>query len=136
LYYNHIIMKFPAGVIEVRDQATKDQIDAAMLFMKNSIFFDNAGADGNWPAPQAAPAVDFDEKAIFTNAAWSNREVDPMLGDALSLTAPNFKPAAASPAMTGGAAPPDDGFFDKMATFVGAIGADDWTAGWTAYPQN
>ena len=32
----------------------------------------------------------------------------------------------------GGEAPPADGFFDATATFVGAIGSDDWTAGWTA----
>ena len=45
-----------------------------------------------------------------------------MLGDARSLTAPNFKPATGSPALTGGAAPPNDGFFDTTATFVGAVG--------------
>jgi hypothetical protein len=106
-----------------------------MLFMKNSIFFDNKGMDGNWPAPMTAG--DIDEKSIFLNAAWNNREVDPMLpAESTSLTAPNFKPAAGSPALTGGATPPDDGFFDKTATFVGAIGDTDWTAGWTAYPAN
>jgi hypothetical protein len=26
--------------------------------------------------------------------------------------------------------------FDAAATFIGAIGADDWTVGWTEYPQN
>jgi hypothetical protein len=38
--------------------------------------------------------------------------------------------------MTGGATPPADGFFDPTATFIGAMGVEDWTAGWTAYPQN
>ena len=133
-YYNHIITKWASGVIEVRDMDTMNQITANMLFVKNSIFFDNMGADGNWPAPMATG--DIDEKAVFTNAAWSNRELDPLLGEASSLTAPSFKPATGSPALTGGATPPDDGFFDKTATFVGAVGADDWTAGWTAYPQN
>jgi hypothetical protein len=135
-YYNHIITKWASGVVEVRDMDTLNQINAtpSNLFIKNSIFFDNMGADGNWPAPMATG--DIDEKTIFTNAAWMNREVDPMLGDPSNLTAPNFKPAAASPALTGGATPPDDGFFDKTATFVGAVGSEDWTAGWTAYPQN
>jgi hypothetical protein len=134
-YYNHIITKWPSGAIEVRDTQTNDQITAGMLFVKNSIFWDNKGAnDTNWPAAQATG--DIDEKAIFTAAAWMNREVDPMLGDATSLTAPNFKPAAASPAQTGGATPPTDGFFDPAATFVGAVGTEDWTAGWTTYPQN
>lgn len=141
MYYNHIIMKWPLGVITVRDQETMDQITAGNLFVKNSIFFDNMGADGNWPAPAtgtaAAPILDFDEKMIFTNPLWNNRDaVDPMLTDPLSLTAPNFKPAAGSPALTGGATPPADGFFDTQAMFVGAVGATDWTTGWTAYPQN
>jgi hypothetical protein len=133
-YYNHIITKWASGVVEVRDADTMAQITANMLFIKNSIFFDNMGADGNWPAAMATG--DIDEKTIFLNTAWMNREVDPMLGDASSLTAPNFKPATGSPALTGGAAPPNDGFFDMTATFVGAVGADDWTAGWTSYPQN
>lgn len=32
--------------------------------------------------------------------------------------------------------PPADPFFDAAATFVGAVGTVDWTAGWTRYPQN
>ena len=51
---------------------------------------------------------------------------------ALSLTAPIFKPTAPVP---GGATPPNDGFFDASATYIGAVGTDDWTQGWTAYPQ-
>jgi hypothetical protein len=133
-YYNHVIMNWGSGAIEVRDAETMAQITANMLFIKNSIFFNNMGADGNWPVAMATG--DVDEKTIFLNAAWNNREVDPMLGDVSNLTAPNFKPASGSPALTGGAAPPNDTFFDTSATFVGAVGADDWTAGWTAYPQN
>jgi len=133
-YYNHIITKWASGVVEVRDMDTMNQITANMLFIKNSIFFDNMGADGNWPAAMATG--DIDEKAIFTNAAWMNREVDPMLGDASNLTAPNFKPAAGSPALTGGAMPPSGDAFFEQVSFVGAVGTDDWTTGWTAYPQN
>jgi len=123
-----------AEFVEVRDMDTMNQITANMLFIKNSIFFDNMGADGNWPAAMATG--DIDEKAIFTNAAWMNREVDPMLGDASNLTAPNFKPAAGSPALTGGAMPPSGDAFFEQVSFVGAVGTDDWTTGWTAYPQN
>jgi hypothetical protein len=141
MYFNHIITRWARGAVEVRDQQTMDQITAGNLFVKNSIFFDNMGADGNWPAPNvgsaAAPILDFDEKTIFTAAAWSNRDaVDPMLTDPTNLTAPNFKPASGSPALTGGASPPDDGFFDVTATFVGAVGTTDWTIGWTSFPQN
>jgi hypothetical protein len=36
------------------------------------------------------------------------------------------------------ALPPNDGFFE-VTTFIGALSADpgqDWTAGWTAFPQS
>jgi hypothetical protein len=131
-YWNHIITGFPKG-LEIRDQATADQVTAGNLFIKSSIIFNN-GADGtNWPPPQASG--DIDEKAIFENAEWSNRQLDPGLpAAAFSRTAPSFKPAQGSAAMSGASMPPTDGFFEPV-TFVGAVGADDWTAGWTSYPQ-
>jgi hypothetical protein len=135
-YFNHIVMGFPKG-IEVRDDATKAQLDAGDLYMKNSIFFHNdaLGDDDNWPAPQATG--DIDEESYFMNVEWANREVDPGLtANAFRLDAPDFKPAAASAALTGGATPPDDGFFDVTATFVGAMGTEDWTAGWTSFAAN
>lgn len=132
-YYNHIITGFPTG-LEMRDQATKDQADAANLFFKSSILFNNDANNANFPPAQATG--DIVESTYFTDPTWSNRFVDPGLPAAsTSRTAPSFQPAAGAAALTGGATPPNDGFFDATATFVGAVGADDWTAGWTAYPQ-
>jgi hypothetical protein len=133
-YYNHIFANFPQG-IEARDQATANQLAANELFIKNSIFFQNAADNSNFPSTPTMP-VDIDEKTIFLNPAWSNHQVDPGLpAEAFSLTAPKFQPAPGSAALSGGAVPPDDGFFEPTATFVGAVGSDDWTQGWTAYPQ-
>ena len=133
-YYNHIFMNFPQG-IEARDQATANQLMAEELFLKNSILWHNAADNSNFPSTATMP-VDIDEKTIFMNPAWSNRDVDPGLpADAFNLTAPKFAPSAGSAAFSGGATPPADGFFDAAATYVGAVGTDDWTQGWTAYPQ-
>ena len=131
-YYNHIFANFPQGIL-LEHQATQDQVTAGELFIKNSIFFQNGS--NNFPTSPPAPTPpEIDERAIFMNSAWSNREDDPGLSaDAYSLTAPKFTAGAA--AMTGGATPPNDGFFDTSATFVGAVGTEDWTQGWTAYPQ-
>ncbi len=139
----------PAMVIALKPEAERS------LHLKGSMFFQN-GWDTNgvmldegnvWPP--VAPAVGsdgktiekgdipFDQQAFFELLEYANTfDVDPRLQDAYSLTAPNFAPAAGSPALTGGATPPDDGFFDTTATFRGAIGTVDWTAGWTAYPEN
>jgi hypothetical protein len=129
-YYNHIFTGFPIG-LEVRDSTTAEQITNGNLFIKNSVFFNN-GADGsNWAPPQSTN--DINEKMIFEDPSWNNKFTDPGIpAAAFNRTNPNFKPSAP---ITGGATPPSDGFFDASATFIGAIGADDWTTGWTAYPQ-
>ena len=33
----------------------------------------------------------------------------------------------------GWVAPPDDGFFDQSARFIGGIGDEDWTEEWTCW---
>jgi hypothetical protein len=49
------------------------------------------------------------------------------------LATPNFKPMTTSPVLTGCGSPPAG--FDQTATFCGAVGATDWTIGWTHYPN-
>ncbi len=112
------------------------------LFVKNSIFFSNSTNDGvvDFVSPPAADGgvtdIGFDELAKLQAETTDRLGVDPQLTAATNVTAPNFKPATGSAVFTGGATPPSDGFFDVSATFVGAVGTDDWTAGWTAYPEN
>ncbi len=134
--FNTIVTGYNGLPIDVRDAASVAQTPAT-LFVKNSIFFGNplqaawndvTDNDGN-----------FDEGAYFRTAAFNNKEVDPKLPTgAFDFTTPSFKPAGDSPALvSGNAAVPDASKgFDATATFIGAIGADDWTAGWTSYPQN
>jgi len=133
-YANQIFYGFPKGP-EFRDQETLDQLNAGNLWVKSSIFFGNDATATNLPPAQATGDID---EAAFINATNGDAFQDPGLGaNALSKTAPDFKPSAASLALTmTGMTPPSDGFFDTSATFIGAVGATDWTAGWTAYPQN
>lgn len=63
-----------------------------------------------------------------------NRVIDPLLVDAFSQASPDWSPLATSPALNGGDAPADS-FFDQV-DFVGAIGAEDWTAGWITSELN
>jgi hypothetical protein len=56
-------------------------------------------------------------------------------------SAPSFRPTSAATLAGGQLAPiqpPNDGFFEAV-TFIGAVPPppqDDWTTGWTAYPQS
>ena len=146
-YYNHIFVNYRNG-LEIRDGATKAQIGPTGAFsIENTIFFNfgstTAPTAPFWPTGDAAVneekvmlAADVD--SLHEGVSWNNKVADPGLpAEASSLKTPNFKPAAGSEALKveNAKAPPDDGFFDKSAQFVGAVGADDWTAGWTAYPQ-
>ncbi len=74
-----------------------------------------------------------DEAAMLAADTSNRTDVDPMLMDAKNLTTPNWKPMAASPVLTGCGTP--GAGFDATATFCGAIGATDWTAGWTKFPE-
>lgn len=136
--YNAIVTGFPAGAVDVRDPGGVAGAGSGDLFVDNSIFFENG--DVNFPEETGDADNDdgFDEAAFFLEAERGNREVDPQLADAANSTAPNFAPAADSPAATGAAALPDNGFFDTSVDYVGAIepGGTDWTAGWTSFPAD
>lgn len=141
---NVIVAHFADGAIDVGEQFKSgdtmvDDTSAALaqsgeLVVKNSIFFDIAGSTSldNMPADKETA---FDELAWLAADPSANRHSDPMLEDAMNLDAPNFLPKAGSPALSAAATPPADGFFDTSATFVGAFKDIDWTAGWTAYPN-
>jgi hypothetical protein len=116
------------------------------LTIESSYFYDNAN-DSNmgWPAgfdesagvQNDCDANDmncFDEAAFFNAGARMNTFANPMLAAPLELTAPSFAPMSDAPVLSGGATPPAG--FDTSATFIGAIGATDWTASWTAFPAN
>jgi hypothetical protein len=132
--FNFIVTRFSDAALDVDDAATGNQITAGELTLSNSIVFGNGGAaDGTWGPDPDTDA--FDEPTLYTGASYGNRLVDPEL-TSTTLTAPNYAPSSTSPALSGAATPPADGFFDDTATFVGAIRdeASDWSAGWTAFP--
>jgi len=142
--HNLIVTGSPREAIDVRDASTVMQTTGATpaLTVAHSLFF-QIGAAGTAYFPTETGTGDddggFDESAFFMDAARSNRfGMDPMIASPFDLAAPGWVPAAGSPAATGGATPPSDGFFDAPATYVGAFapGSTSWTAGWTAYPTN
>ena len=135
---NFIVMGFPAAGVDIRDAATARGMtqSPAGLVIENFIFWQN-GKDVDDDA-SADDDGGFDEAAFIAAEARGNRmNTNPMLAGPYDRAAPGWMPAAGSPAATGAATPPDDGFFDTSATFVGGMKAgEDWTAGWTAYPAN
>ena len=134
--HNLIMTGYPTQAIDLRDTPTIAfaMANPARLFANSSIFFANN--------PMGMQFDDngmdmFDENMFFTNNARMNRAADPML-PAYSPTTPNFVPMAGSPAASGAATPPTDGFFEPV-TYVGAVepgSQTNWLTGWTDYPAN
>jgi hypothetical protein len=97
-----------------------------------------AGVIWGMPTPAHSSAAPFVANGRFP---------DVRLGVAGGLTpgcfnheAPDFRPSSEATLAGGQLAPiqpPNDGFFEAV-TFIGAVGPrpeDDWTTGWTSYPQ-
>ena len=139
MIYNTIVMGFPVGGIDINGAASAAQamMSTPKLTVENSLFFENGmGGTKHFSEGETDNDTGFVEADFFTAAARSNVvDKDPELGDPYNLTEPDFVPAAGSPAADGAKVPPSG--FDA-ADYLGAFepGADDWTEGWTAYPEN
>jgi hypothetical protein len=92
--------------------ATTDKTSAGIL---NTTGFDGFLSDATVTANTAVGNG-------FTASNWTN-----------TPPAGAFKPSAAI--TTNAATPPNDGFFDNTAAYIGAVGGTDWTT-WTAYAAN
>lgn len=139
---NLLVTNFTDKGVMVDGNPSKAQWTQGALSVSHSVFFQNPamGVTDYVSSPRPDGGVTdnmFDEPTELSAPSLNNRlDLDPKLAAATNVTAPSFKPLSDSPVLMGGAVPPSDGFFDSSANFVGAIGADDWTAGWTAFPEN
>jgi len=136
--WNTIATGFEAGY-DLRDKATSVEI-------KSSIFFGNlaqniayAEVAGQVSTPAALTDDDdggADEIASFKAAANKNTVEDPKIKDCFNKAGADFRPAATITANA--ATPPDDGFFDAKASYVGAFEAGDtWATGnWVDFSHN
>lgn len=61
---------------------------------------------------------------------------DPKLRRPLDFSDPDFRPQPGSPVFSARwIQPPDDGFFDQWATWIGGMGQMNWTEEWTTFLQ-
>jgi hypothetical protein len=124
--FNAIVMGFGTVGVDIDNAET-----VGRMTLQNSIIASNAvevSVDGDG----------IDDIALVGDAAWSNRvDIEPQLAAPFNLTAPDFRPGAASPARSGAATPPG-GFFDVV-DFVGGVDPDEatpWYTGWTTSEDN
>jgi len=142
---NAIVAYFTKFAVDVDGTSSVNQYTGSALALEHTYFMKGTNAAAVWPAnfdvgsnatqndcPSGGGAC-FDEAATIGAVSSNHLDVDVLLGSPKSLTAPSWKPQAGSPVLTGCGTP--GAGLDTTATYCGAIGATDWTTGWTAYPQ-
>lgn len=129
--FNAIVVGFGTSGVDVDNQETVDN----GFTVQNSLIALNAEDIGT--------DADGFQDLVQSTAVWNNIiGTDPLLADAFNRTAPDLRPGAGSPALASagnGATPPDDGFFDPLATYIGAVDPDaatQWFEGWITLAQN
>lgn len=129
--FDVIVSGFEAGV-DVRDAV------GPTIELRSSIFFGNTQLA--YLEDAAAPYNDddgaFDEIGWINNPANSNATSDPRVD---CNNAEELRLSPSSPITANAAAPPDDGFFDSSASYVGAFrdAEDDWASGsWVVWRPN
>lgn len=129
---NIIATGFEAGV-DIRDTLTQVSLENSLFFgnVVTNVAYPELGTDGVEKDDDGG----FDEVAWFQDPAAHNAETDPGLAGCFAAT-PDFRPAVTL--SDAAATPPDDGFFDPSATYIGAFAAgDDWASGaWVSFDAN
>lgn len=128
---NFIVTGFKNVGLEINGAVSLAQLANDALQIRGALFFENGSAatppGSNFAAATVAPLETKGVKII---------ESDPLLADAFSKTAPDFRPLAGSPALVeANVEPPfaNDSFF-VAAPYLGAFDAnEDWTLGWVNY---
>jgi hypothetical protein len=132
---NFVIQGFKNVGLEVNGSSSLREAAAGSLRVGPGVIF-RTGANGTTYAP--APTLALIANGRFPGVVLGQ---NPGIGDCFNHAAPDWRPVSID-TLAGGqlapATPPNDGFFEAT-TFIGALSPDpaqDWTAGWTAFPQS
>ncbi len=135
---NNVVWTGFEACVDVRDAATATEVHSSICFgngygtsENNIAYAEVAGGMGVLSDDDAG----LDERAWFKTAASKNAETDPKL-TAPFAAVPNFTPATTITANA--VTPPNDGFFDATANYIGAFKAgENWATGaWVSYDRN
>ena len=119
--------------LDVADISTWEQIEADNLTITHSVVdHDNCFRND-----------DLEHIGNLESDWWAAGENNRIISDfglvdpfAEKGAAPDFRLKDDSPLWDEAGAPPEGDDFFETVEFIGAMGADDWTEGWTDYPEN
>ncbi len=127
---NALIMGWPDGLLIDGTNTVADMKAGTSAFIKNSIIAGSTlgafkSTDATFQTEMPVWFTGLGGKTFATN-------VEVGLIDPFNLVKPNPMPKASSPVYAGAASPPNDGFFDQSAKFIGAFGSSNWATGWSS----
>lgn len=132
-FFNVLVAECGEWGVSIDAEETKDNAIAGTLDVRNSIFsnminFDPRELSGSWQA----------ETWLMTDDPTRMNQALPVGKHGIRSIAPgalDFSLVEGAPGLSGAATPPNDGFFDPNATFIGACGKTcPEFEGWTAWP--
>lgn len=137
-FNNMVVTNFSSACVELNNDSTQAQADAGNLTMNGILCYNNnlGSSAPNTLEGQVNQAYTLSyAKGEKGNGAGKNFVVaDPLLSRPSQYSDPDFSALFSSPVFRAGwVQPPDDGFFDQSALFLGAIGEIDWTEEWTSF---
>lgn len=143
---NIVVSNFFSSCIDLNDASTQAQATAGNVKMNGILCWKN-NLGGTQPADTLAGNIATANSAgtistgVFSLAYAQGQNggggqnflvADPLAARPFEYSDPDFAGLFGSPLFRAGwVAPPDDGFFDQSAKFIGGIGDEDWTEEWT-----
>ncbi len=122
---NVLVTGFNEACLDVDHDATFANVDSGALELTNVIL----DCATNFIEDEGEPSV---EEGFLAGEGNAEAAID--LVSAFDPIAPDYQLEEGSDLLTGGAVP-DDAFFESV-EFLGAVGAEDWTATWTTHASN
>ena len=137
-FNNLAFLNFYSSCINAADANTQAQGDAGNLTMNGILCYNNniAGRGANTATGQITAAYDqlYAQGQKGNGAGKNFLFSDPFIARPFDYSDPDFMGLFGSPLFRAGwISPPDDGFFDQSAKFIGGIGDENWTEEWTNF---
>ena len=143
-FNNIVVSNFYSPCLDVNDANTQAQADQGNLKMNGILCWKNniggKGADtleGNVVVTGLASAAynfAYAQGQKGNGAGKNILAADHKIKRPFAYSDPDFRGLFSSPIFRAGwVQPPDDGFFDQTAKFLGGIGDEDWTEEWTSW---
>ena len=125
---NLLMVGWAKDGIYIDGKQTNQDAKDGLWWIKNSII---AGASKKIDSTKSVSGFDINQWFTDNSNTYYSDNASAGLSNPFAFPDPNVLPKSTSPALTLGATPPSDGFFDATAVYVGAFGTEDWTAGWS-----